>query len=188
MSSDEQEKQESQKTLVAFVAGLLIGGLLVWVFGGSPDQTKMNEEESDSTTQTEQDKTTEDSKTNEVSGADNVSPAEDTVSAEMQTGKGEIEVVDQAAGVSVALDSATFPNDEGWIGVRDYVNGHLAGLLGVVRFSKEQGLVPDTVVLQRATEAGNTYAVVFYTENGDREFSLANDVQVEGVLNTFTAK
>lgn len=182
--SEQEEKQESQKTLVAFVAGLLIGGLLVWVFGGSPEQTKVTDDQQSTTTE-ETTNTSNDASDDTVSETDNEVTNEPVV---MQTGEGSITVNNQPAGASVALESATFPNDEGWIGVRDYVNGQLAGLLGVVRFSKEQGLVPETVVLQRATEAGKTYAVVFYTESGDREFSLANDVQVEGVLSTFTAQ
>ena len=32
----EQLKEESQKTVVSFVVGLLIGGLLVWAFSGAP--------------------------------------------------------------------------------------------------------------------------------------------------------
>jgi hypothetical protein len=88
----------------------------------------------------------------------------------------------------VSLESATFPSDEGWIGVRDYANGQLAGILGVARFSKEQGLIPKEIILQRATKAGSTYAIVFYSESGDRVFSLADDVQAGGVVKSFTAK
>ena len=36
MSSD-VEQNDSQKTVVSFAAGLLIGGLLVWAFGGTPE-------------------------------------------------------------------------------------------------------------------------------------------------------
>jgi hypothetical protein len=37
----EAEKQEGQKTVVAFITGLLIGGLLVWVFSSSPTSDSM---------------------------------------------------------------------------------------------------------------------------------------------------
>lgn len=182
----EQEKKENQKTIVAFAAGLLIGGLLVWVFGGSAKTDKPTEDQNASTTEQtvtvtpSKDETTKtDDKTTEAPKAE-VKPV-------LNTGEGKVEVVDQKAGSSVDLKSATFPSDEGWIGVRDYVNGQPAGLLGVARFSKVQGLVPEAVTLQRATVAGKTYAVVFYSESGDRVFSLANDVQVPGVFATFTA-
>lgn len=187
----EGEKQEGQKTIVAFVAGLLIGGLLVWVFGSSPSSQPADQDTED--TQQTQNADDEDENTNEDANDDDddsdVAPStDDDKGPIMQTGDGRIEVSDQAAGFAVELESATFPNDEGWIGVRDYVNGQMGGLLGVVRFSKEQGLVPETVVLQRATEPNKTYAVVFYTESGDREFNLAQDVQVDNVFTTFTAQ
>ena len=50
----EQEKQESQKTIVAFAAGLLIGGLLVWVFAGSPKTEDMSDKTLDSKESTQE--------------------------------------------------------------------------------------------------------------------------------------
>lgn len=176
----EQEKQESQKTVVAFAAGLLIGGLLVWIFGGSPKTEEVAQEKTDTTTTEEVTTTT----------GEEVKPAEVKTDAKpvLLTGEGKIEVGEVKAGKTVALSSATFPTDEGWIGVRDYANGQPAGLLGVARYSKEQGLVPESVVLQRSTVAGNSYVIVFYSESGDRVFSLADDKQIEGAFATFTAK
>lgn len=176
----EQEKQDNQKTIVAFAAGLLIGGLLVWVFGGTPKTEKVDEQKNDTTEETA-------TETKEEVKSEDTKEAVAEVKPALQTGDGKVEIVNQKAGTTVALDSATFPSDEGWVGVRDYVNGQLAGLLGVARFSKEQGLVPESITLQRSTVEGKTYAIVFYSESGDRVFSLADDVQVEGVFATFTA-
>ena len=183
----EQEKQESQKTVVAFVAGLLIGGLLVWVFGGTPDtKTVTDETVADETTET----TEVSDETGDVTASEETDETPEAVVeiAELPVGNAAVSVKDQTAGTAVSLEGATFPSDEGWIGVRDYVDGQLTGLLGVVRYSKEQGLVPETIILQRATQPGKTYAVVFYSESGDRKFNLAEDVQVGGVVETFTAK
>ena len=71
---------------------------------------------------------------------------------------------------------------------RDYKDGELGFVLGVVRFSTEQGLLPTEVVLQRATVPGETYAAVFYDESGDRQFNIRHDVMVDGVMDTFTAQ
>lgn len=179
----EQEKQENQKTIVAFAAGLLIGGLLVWVFGGTPNPSEVEMTEETETEETQQIEEGEESET------DTQEAAEETTApvAVLQTGEGDVDIDNQDAGTVVALNSATFPSDEGWVGVRDYANNQLGGLLGVARYSKEQGLVPQEVILQRATVAGNTYAIVFYSENGDRSFSLTNDTQIEGVAATFEA-
>lgn len=189
----EEEKQESQKTVVAFIAGLLIGGLLVWVFGGAPqsDTTVDEGSNTDVTEEADSDTSSSDAQTEDQSDADTV--ASETSEPEVElpelpVGDAEASASDQAAGARVALEGATFPSDEGWIGVRDYVDGQLTGLLGVARYSKEQGLIPEEIVLQRATTPGNTYAIVFYSESGDREFNLADDVQVGGVMDTFTAQ
>lgn len=183
----EQEKQESQKTVVAFVAGLLVGGLLVWVFGGTPEtaETDKNTNNTEAAQEVEVDTNGSDSSAEVATESEAATEVE---IAELPVGNAAVSVADQAAGMSVSLEGATFPSDEGWIGVRDYRDGQLTGLLGVARYSKEQGLVPESIVLQRATVAGDTYAVVFYSESGDRTFNLADDVQVGGVMETFTAK
>ena len=194
--SDTEQQPESQKTIIAFIAGLLIGGLLVWVFaGGTPAEAPTIDEEPASDTTSDEEMDEEEDETSEMSDendtAKRAAAAESdhtTPAADMETGDGSISVESQPAGSRVAIEGAVFPNDEGWIGVRDYDNGQMSGLLGVARFSKEQGLVPEEIPLLRATEAGNEYAVVFYTESGDREFSLANDVQIPDVMATFTAQ
>jgi cytoskeletal protein RodZ len=175
----DQEKQESQKTIVAFAAGLLIGGLLVWIFGGSPK------------TEVPTDKINNDAKTEESTAdekTDTATDTEDETVDALVTGEGKIEVTDQKAGSAVALKSAVYPTDDGWIGVRDYANGQASGLLGVARYSKAQALVPETIQLQRATIAGKEYALLFYTESGDRVFSLADDKEIDGVMATFKAQ
>ena len=178
----ENETQESQKTVVAFVAGLLIGGLLVWVFSDTPDAvapTDVTEDEVSEVADDEAEETTstEESVTDESEAA-----------SSMQVGDGSITVNDQPAGDSVVLASATFPTSEGWVAVRSYPNGQLGSILGAVRYSEEQGLVPEMVPLLAPTAAGRTYAVVFFSEDGDREFNLANDAQIDGILTTFTAQ
>ncbi len=175
----EQEKQENQKTIVAFAAGLLIGGLLVWIFGGNPEEKKVEEKE------TEQTKS-EEVKVSEVTGETTTETTEEK-KPEMQVGEGKIMVKNQATAKTVAIDSATFPTDEGWVGVRDYSDGKVGYILGVARYSKSQGLIPAEVALQRSTIAGKEYAIVFFKESGDRKFNAAVDTQLEGTVATFKA-
>lgn len=189
MSEQETQSKEAQKTVIAFVAGLLIGGLLVWVFGGTPSETPTVDEENDAVTEVggaDDDDTEEtDDSTGEEADAEDT---EDDTSSRMETGSGSVDIEEQQAGMSVVIEGAVFPTDEGWIGVRDYTDGQLGSILGVARYSKEQGLIPSEITLLRATESGNDYAIVFYSENGDRDFNLATDVQVEGVVETFIAQ
>ncbi len=178
----EQQKEDTQKTVVSFVVGLLIGGLLVWAFSGTSDDIPKVDDKPDvitATTSTEQ-KSAETTSETKVEG--------DTTIATLPTGKGAVTVGGQGSNRTVALASATFPVKEGWVGVRDFDGGKLGGLLGVVRFSEVQGLVPTEIILQRGTVAGKEYAIVFYSENGDRKFNLADDVQIDNEFATFTAK
>lgn len=180
----EEKQQEGQKTLVAFIVGLLIGGMLVWAFSG-PDETVPvvdEEETSEEVTENEDDEVTE----NENSETAEVTPEPPAPSLEV--GDGRVVVRDQKAGATIELESATYPVSEGWIGVREYNNDKLGFILGVVRFSESQGLVPAEIILQRPTTAGNRYAVVIFTEDGDYDFNLATDVQIDEIFDTFVAQ
>jgi hypothetical protein len=180
-----EEKQDGQKTLVAFVVGLLIGGMLVWAFSG-PTTNAPTENVADATA-SKAAAEGEESKESEAT----VASGEEVIEVsqpELQVGEGEVEVNDQVASASVTLESATYPVSEGWIGVREYNNDQLGYILGVVRFSESQGLVPAEIALQRATSPGNRYAVVIFTEDGDFEFSLAGDVQIDSIFDTFVAQ
>ena len=188
--TEEQEKQESQKTLVAFVAGLLIGGLLVWVFGGTPENTNNDANETDA--ETSEVETTNnrnnDGETNNNVTENNTSETETPARPQMQTGEGSVDVADQPAGMVVKLDSATFPSSEGWVGIRSFPNGQIGSILGAARYSEEQGLIPTEVELLAPTVAGRTYAVTFFSEDGDRKFNPAYDVQMDTEITTFTAQ
>ncbi len=182
--SENETQQEGQKTVVSFVAGLLIGGLLVWVFGGAPESTEPTENADDVNVEL-----TEEADNDEVAveAGDDTAPAASEAPV-MEMGEGSASVANQPAGMSVTLDRATFPVSEGWVAVRGYDNGQLSSILGAARFSEEQGLVPQEIPLLAPTSAGREYAVVFFTDDGDRVFGLAGDAQIEGVVATFTAQ
>jgi hypothetical protein len=176
----EQLKEESQKTVVSFVVGLLVGGLLVWAFTGNGDNAPKNQMNDDESEMTNDD----DVATQEEVGNDD--EAEGTTS--VPVGEGAVSVEGDAAGMSVSLADVTFPAEEGWVGVRNLNDGKLGMILGVARFSAEQGLNPKEIQLLTPTVAGREYAIVFYSESGDRKFNLADDVQLAGEFATFTAK
>jgi hypothetical protein len=179
--AEQQTKEDTQKTVVSFIVGLLIGGLLVWAFTGSPSDTVVVDTVKSDTKATSTEVKTD--TTPAVTKTD-TTPAVAT----LPTGDGAVEVNGQKAGRTVALTSATFPVKEGWVGVRDFEEGKLGGILGVVRFSEAQGLVPTEIILQRPTVSGKAYAIVFFTENGDRSFNLASDVQIDKEFGSFTAQ
>lgn len=189
----EEEKQEGQKTVVSFVVGLLIGGLLVWAFS-SPEDTNSKVANTDKSDKKEQvsnkevvDEDVEENEDEEVEKV--VVPKEDTASKSptLPVGNGKITVNDQPAGSHIEMVSATYPVSEGWVGVRSYEDGQVGRILGVMRFSEEQGLVPDGITLVTPTVAGQTYAIVVFKEDGDRSFDLTKDIQLETVFDTFVA-
>jgi len=192
------EKQEGQKTVVSFAAGLLIGGLLVWAFSGSPETDEartIDAQNNDETTEmTEDTEATEDESENAV---DTGATSEDTTAdmstdtvetPTMEIGDASVELGDLSAGSAIMLEGATFPTNEGWVGVRTYTNDQVGSILGVSRYSNEQGLIPSQIDFLVPTVAGQEYAVVFFNEDGDRNFNPAADAQLEGVVTTFTAQ
>lgn len=167
------DKQASQRTVVAFISGLLIGGLLVWVFSPAPENTK--KAENNNTTTTEQTDSTKDTPTT----------GDTTASQEAQ---GSLKVDDQAAGTHVSLAATTFPAEKGWIVVRDHQEGVSGGILGAARYDTTTGLKPTSVELLRATVAGNTYEALFYSDAGAATFDLAEDAPVANSSTTFKAQ
>lgn len=187
----EVEKQEEQKTVVAFIAGLLIGGLLVWVFA-SPTETMAPDTESEGTEVAETTNTTgEGTETTNTTGATSNSGTSKTET--VTPGDARLTIETQAAGEVVALKAATYPTAEGWVVIRDYADGNVGGILGAARYSMEQGLLPTEVELLRATEAGKTYAAVYFTEDGAINeagklyFDPRGDQQMDVILTEFTA-
>ena len=191
--AEETQAQDGQKTLVAFVVGLLIGGMLVWAFSGPTADAPTNGAASETTEETGDEDATDATQPSPDESATNTDAAEDDTeqadtSTPLPVGDGSVTVNDQPASSAIAIERATYPVSEGWIGVREYNDGQLGFILGVVRFSESQGLTPEQIVLQRPTVPGEEYAVVIFTEDGDFDFSLANDVQIDEIYDTFTAQ
>ncbi len=208
--AEEEKQEEGQKTVTSFIVGLLIGGLLVWTFSGpAVDNSKDNNKETKESKQKveEKDNGEEVKEGKEEEVEETVSKEESKVEEKEETkspvtptnnqasvisalpvGDGKVVVDDQAPSSATKLKSATYPVSEGWIGVRDYQDEKLGGILGVARFSEEQGLIPSEIILQRPTISGKTYAIVIFTEDGDRIFNLAGDKQLDKIFTTFSAK
>lgn len=172
------QKEESQKTVVSFIFGLLIGGLLVWAFVGGNVEQQQDDKNEEATTET--------ATSTEESTAS--STPEEVTMASLPVGEGKVTVADKKAGREVKLGEVTYPIEEGWIGVREYNDGKLGYINGVIRFSKAGNMVPTTIPLVTPTVAGREYAVMMYTNGGDKSFNSATDKQIDTVFTTFTAE
>ncbi|MFM2339394.1 MAG: hypothetical protein RLZZ360_30 [Candidatus Parcubacteria bacterium] len=172
------QKEESQKTVVSFVFGLLIGGLLVWAFmgGDNGNDKKPADEKKEDATATSSEETK------------NEEGAAETPVTTLPMGDGKVVVNDKKAGRSVNLAEVSYPIEEGWIGVREYNDGKLGYINGVIRFSKAGNVVPTAIPLVTPTVAGREYAVMMYTSGGDKSFNSATDKQLDTVFTTFKAE
>jgi len=176
----DNEVKESQKTVVAFIAGLLVGGLLVWAFGSDTKTADAPEKDTDAEVTLEE----------TVSNTENSDEptAESEAVPELPVGNASVQISDQSAGSMAKLESATFPTDEGWIAVRQYSNDKLGSILGAILYSKSAGIIPSQIPLVVPMTAGREYAIVFFSQDSNRAFNLDGDVQLNTDLITFTAQ
>lgn len=173
-----EESEKNQKTVVAFIAGLLIGGLLVWVFFGTgkDDAAPARVQNGASSAQS--------------TGTPSGSTASDTSStgtSDTSRGDGSITVDDQPAGTHVTIAHVDMPVANGWVAIQEVFEGDVLGrVLGAARYAQGEGLTPSEVELLRATTAGTEYRAVLYAENGDNLFRLGEDEPLQ-VEDAFTA-
>lgn len=169
-------KEESQKTIISFIFGLLIGGLLVWAFMGG-DGAHHNDDAQKK----------DDPK--EITSPENASSTNASeVAVAWPTGDAKIAIGDKKAGREVAIAEAVYPIEEGWIGVREYNEGKLGWINGVIRFSKAGNVQPKSIPLVVPTVAGREYAVVVFNEAGKKDFNSATDKQIDTIFTTFKAE
>ena len=82
----------------------------------------------------------------------------------------------QLAGDVVTVSSVSMSKD-GWVVIHEIKDGVIANALGAAR--RDAGEYTDVVVhLLRAMVPGGEYAVVLYTDNGDKEFNMVSDSPV----------
>ena len=138
--SEETEKQEGQKTVVAFIAGLLIGGLLVWVFSSTPEQEQQVGESSDTDVETVTERTSNTSNATLPANTNTAPAGNDKGGSQAVAAQpapepakiirdGAIAVDDQPAGPVVVLTAVTHPTAAGWIAVREMIDGMPGNIL-----------------------------------------------------------
>ncbi len=170
----EAEQQQGQKTVVAFISGLLIGGLLMWVFGAEPKKDGAADvKKDDKKEETAKKDAVGDTKTAEV---DNASADISVSKPEVSMTNAAITVENQVAGMKVALTDVKYPTDGGWMAVHGMNGEELGAVLGASRFSVADGLMPKEIDLLGSLTSGETYAVVFHKTDGNRTYASKTDV------------
>ncbi|MDP2650022.1 MAG: hypothetical protein Q8P16_00460 [bacterium] len=138
----------------SFVAGIMFGALLAgaWFFGGNSVSIPSLPLAS--------------------------SPVTATSTAHAIQESGAVSVTDQPAGDTVIVESVTVPPPGVWIAVREMNGGNLGNVLGAVRVNGPRSSI--IISLLRATEAGRSYAVELYRDDGNGAFDhAANSVYVD---------
>lgn len=176
-SNDKKMLPEGEKKSggwLMFVIGLIIGVLVMWIFGGtkgSEDATKTSE----LSTTTAEDLVGEDGE--EVStnlGQVEVAPTENTT-----VGTDSLTVQNQSSGATVFIETLNVTAST-WVAVHDVKSdGILGNILGARRF--EPGMRSGVVELLRNTVSGTNYSAVMYRDNGDREFNKNTDTKITNV-------
>ncbi len=176
---DDTNTQQSKKTVVAFVAGLIIGGLLVWMFSGTQKASAPVTTSGDETATTTGEKSGANkagTTTEKINATSTEKIASTTMMKEPAKGDFTFSVANQKVGMFVQLeDNVQYPTKEGWIAVQDDMNGKLGNVLGAARYNTDVGLAPQQTELLRSTIAGKPYHVVYYSGNGDHIFSRTQD-------------
>lgn len=85
-------------------------------------------------------------------------------------------VRDQSAGATTTVEQVEM-SVPGWAVVHEIEGGHVLNALGATRLDagKHENV---SVELLRATEPGGSYAVILYTDNGNKEFEIRGDLPV----------
>ncbi len=92
------------------------------------------------------------------------------VSREMS---GAVSVATQKAGNTVRVDAVTVSPPGVWVAVHEIMEEGLGNVLGAARVHGPN--IEVLVPLLRGTEAGQTYAIVLYRDDGNGEFNLDKD-------------
>jgi len=180
------------KKVGTFIAGFVVGTVAIYAWGqifnkDADMEALVTGHDVAEISITDTDISTESDDGNTALGTE-IAASDNEISSEA------IAVVGQAAGSTVTVGSVNLDAGEngGWVVIHEIKNGVMANALGAVR--KDSGVHSDIEVkLLRATVAGGTYAVVLYSDNGDRQFSMATDAplkntQGEFIMSTFSAK
>lgn len=88
-----------------------------------------------------------------------------------------IEISEQEAGSSVVVDKVTL-SESGWVAVREMRDGMMGNILGAKRIQNPGTISRVSVPLLRPTLSGETYTVVIYRDDGDRDFDFNFDALV----------
>ena len=100
--------------------------------------------------------------------------AEEEMVPQVGTDFATIVIDTQTPGITVLVEHVEL-NTAGWVVVHEIDSGHVLNALGAQRLDSgnHEGVV---IELLRATDPGREYAIVLYSDNGNKEFEVRGDL------------
>ena len=160
------ERRSGFKLVLMLILGIVIGFGASWMWLSRPDLFNRGAAPADKVAD----------ETDEGATVDTTPKPTTPTTPVVSTTENFVNVKDQGAGESVFLSLVSLTKD-GWVAVRDVnEDGSAGNILGAARFDagETQGIIP----LLRATEAGKTYRVVLFFDDGDGGFDHTKDALV----------
>jgi len=176
------------KIALSFLGGFIVGILIIWGWNAYTNKnyvkditptTTSPENMVATTTKDSKDTTTENGSSITKIKTKNIVPFAN------------ITVTNQPSGSTVKVASVTLKKD-GWVVVHEEKDGLIANALGAVR--KNAGEYKNiTIPLLRNTVKNKQYWIVLYSDNGNRQFNLKEDLPVKNtdgkiIMNSFNTK
>jgi hypothetical protein len=159
--TDVQQKPQGNVVL-AFIVGFIAGAIVMWFVVGSQVDAPVVDIQID----------------NELATTTSTMEEDDNQTHSIvSTSDNSISVADQLFGNQVLIENLSLSQD-GWAVVHEDLTGTLGNALGARRF--DAGTYTDgRVLLLRETMPDTQYYVVLYADNGDKTFSLEDDVPLQ---------
>lgn len=173
VKSEGKDKHNDMKTnknktqlVVVFIIGLLIGTFASpLIFSDSY----------------ESDEITSDNNTLEKIDIPSGTEERDVSTLDTTSSDNVITVLDQLAGDRVLIDTVEL-SVSGWVVVHEDLEGSFGNALGAARFDTGQHK-RGYVKLLRNTVPDTLYYVILYQDNGDKQFSLSDDIPLTDLAN-----
>jgi len=176
------------KIALSFLGGFVVGILIIWGWNAYTNKTYVKDIKPTTTIPENMvATTTKDSKDTTTGNSSSITKVETKNIVPVAN----ITVANQPSGNTVKVADVTLKKD-GWIVVHEERNGLIANALGAVR--KNAGKYKNiTVPLLRNTVKNERYWIVLYSDNGDHQFNLKNDLPVKNadgrtIMNSFNTK
>jgi hypothetical protein len=167
--------EQQQKMLASFIAGLVIGALVVWFWSSIGVTRSASRRAADTPAATSTESASSTGAIAASSDASGTPPVQSGGHSPVTIGSGEpsITVSGDQKGSVIQLARAMLPDINGWIVARPIRDGTAEHPIGASHF--HDGYWTDTIELVKPLISGAQYQVIVYRDDGNNVFSSISD-------------